>query len=199
MTVSSGVTPLESKGFGKTDYNGNLLLSICTEHKLVIMNTIFRQSDKYKTTWKQPRSNHWHLLYYIIVRAQDQTDVNMTRTLRGADSWIDHRLVRSKMTLRLLLRSRKQSKKWRRRFNIKALQNPATCESLQHHLIENLSILPVDTNDTCAYWQALKTASYKACTDSIGYATHQHQDWFDENNVEIQVLLHRKRTAFCVW
>ena len=105
VTVSSGATPLESMGLGKTNYNGNVLLSICAEHKLVIMNTIFRQSDKYKTTWKHPRSNHWLLFYYIIVRAQDRTDVYMTRTLRGADSWIDHFLVRSIMTLRLLLRS----------------------------------------------------------------------------------------------
>ena len=103
------------------------------------------------------------------------------------------------MTLRLLLRSHKQFKKWRRRLNIKALRNPATCENLQHHLIENLSIIPEDTNDTCTYWQAIKTAIYKACTDSIGYTTHQHQDWFDENDVEIQVLLHRKKIAFCAW
>ena len=132
VNVSSGVTPL---GLSKTNYNGNLLLSICAEHKLVIINTIFRQSDKCKTTWKHPRSNHWHILYYIIVRAQDRTDVHMTRTLRGTDSWTDHLLVRSIMTLRLLLRSRKQFKKLRRRLNIKALQNPATCENLQHHLI----------------------------------------------------------------
>ena len=77
VTVSSGVTPLESMGLGKTKYNGNLLLSICAEHKLVIINTIFRQSNKYKTAWKHPRSNHWHLLYYIIVRAQDRTNVHM--------------------------------------------------------------------------------------------------------------------------
>ena len=64
---------------------------------------------------------------------------------------------------------------------------------------ENRSCIPEDANDTCAYWQALKTAIYKACTDSIGYTTYQHQDWFDENNVEIQVLLHRKITAFCAW
>ena len=59
------------------------------------------------------------------------------------------------------------------------------------------SIIPADAYDTSAYWQALKTAIYKACTDSIGYTTHQHQDWFDENDVEIEVLLHRKRPAFC--
>ena len=66
-------------------------------------------------------------------------------------------------------------------------------------VFENLSSIPEDTNDTCAYWQALKTAIYKACTNSIGYTTHQHQDWCVENDVEIQVLLHRKRTAFYAW
>ena len=52
-------------GIGKMNSNGLLLLSVCSEFNLTIANTLF--SNKYKTTWKHPRSGHWHMLDYVIV------------------------------------------------------------------------------------------------------------------------------------
>uniref|UniRef100_H3B304 Endonuclease/exonuclease/phosphatase domain-containing protein n=1 Tax=Latimeria chalumnae TaxID=7897 RepID=H3B304_LATCH len=112
------------EGVGKSNANGLLLLTKCTEHGLTISNTLFRQKDKYKTTWKHPRSKHWHLLDYVIVRARDRKDVHITRAMRGAnDCWTDHRLVRSSMSIRLAPKYRRSSKKSRRRFTIHTLQD----------------------------------------------------------------------------
>ena len=41
---------LGNHGVGKTNSNGLLLLSTCTEYNLQITNTMFRQADKYKKT-----------------------------------------------------------------------------------------------------------------------------------------------------
>lgn len=41
-------------GMGKIISNGLLLLSKCTEYDLLITNTMFRQDDKYETTWMHP-------------------------------------------------------------------------------------------------------------------------------------------------
>ena len=88
-------------GLGHSNNNGIRLLTLCSEHNLIITNTLFQMKNKFKTTWQHPRSKHWHLLDYVIVRCADRDEVHTTRVLRGAHCWTDHRLVRSKLCLRL--------------------------------------------------------------------------------------------------
>jgi len=35
-----------------------------------------------------------------------------------------------------------------------------------------------------------------AAADTLGYSTRKHQDWFDNNDAEIQKLLYERNTAF---
>ncbi|XP_029766781.1 uncharacterized protein LOC112117806 [Terrapene carolina triunguis] len=86
-------------GVGKMNSNGLLLLSLCSENDLTITNTLFRQANKYKTTWMHPRSKQWHLIDYAIVRRRDIRDVLITRVMRDAECWTDHRLVRTSLQL----------------------------------------------------------------------------------------------------
>ncbi|VDL89164.1 unnamed protein product [Schistocephalus solidus] len=39
-----------------------------------------------------PRSRRWHLLDYVLVRRRDRQDVLVTKAIRDADVWTDHRL-----------------------------------------------------------------------------------------------------------
>ena len=48
-------------------------------------------------TWMHPNSKQWHLIDYVIVRRKDR----VTKTICGADCWTDHRLVVSKLNLRI--------------------------------------------------------------------------------------------------
>ena len=97
-------------GLGKMNGNGLLLLTMCTETDLTITNSLFRMANKYKTTWMHPRSKHWHLIYYVIVRRRDIRDVQITRAMRGAECWTDHRLVKSILSMHLALTHRKKNK-----------------------------------------------------------------------------------------
>ena len=45
---------------------------------------------KTKVTWQLPRSKHWHMIDYIIVRRQDLKDLYSVWAMRGADCWTDH-------------------------------------------------------------------------------------------------------------
>ena len=100
------------EGVGKCNSSGLLLLRKCAEHDLLITNTVFRLPIRKKnTSWMHPRSKHWYLIDYVIVRRTDRQDVRVTKTMCGADCWTDHRLVVSKCNLRIQPARRPQARK----------------------------------------------------------------------------------------
>ena len=121
-------------GAGKDNANGTLLLTLCTEHQLVITNTVFQQADKCKTTWIHPRLGHWHLIDYIIVRQRDQSDVKLTRATRGATMWSDHRLVRSKLQLSIKPMHRQKREAPPQKFSVSSLKSETTQHQLETHM-----------------------------------------------------------------
>ena len=95
-------------GIWKRNSNGELLLALCSEFKLTVTNTMFKQKDERKTTRMQPRSKHWHMIDLIITRCRDKMDIHSTRAMRGANCWTDHQMLRSKVAFRIRQKHNRQ-------------------------------------------------------------------------------------------
>ena len=189
---------LGSQGVGKMNANGLLLLSKCAEHELCITNTVFRQADKLKTTWMHPRSKQWHLIDYIIVRQRDLRDVCITRAMRGADCWTDHRLIRAVLKLHIASAQRKRPKTVRAAFDIAKLNKDVFCRRFHDTLDANIQNATL-TEDSTEKWDQFKNVVSETAKSVLGPTQRIHQDWFDDNDKQITQLLQEKNNAFITW
>ncbi|XP_046860157.1 craniofacial development protein 2-like [Xenia sp. Carnegie-2017] len=168
---------------GNVNSNGNLLLTMCAENNLTITNSYFQLPNKLKTTWKHARSGHWHLIDYIITKSKDISDFHVTRVMRGADCWTDHRLLISKVCLKISKPAPRKAQKIAKKFCVSKLKSEEVATSLRTCIDEQLQ------NIAAPEWDSLKTVLLNSAETVLGYQKHSHKDWFDENDVEIAELM----------
>ncbi|BHF68806.1 hypothetical protein SprV_0301184700 [Sparganum proliferum] len=123
--------------------NGLLLLRTFAEHRLILTNAFFRLPMLEKATRMHPRSRHWHLPDYVLVRRRDQRNVPVAKGIPGADGWTDHRLVISETRIRLEPRRRPQGKRFSGKLNIVMLSLSADYLHFSTELTRRLASLRV--------------------------------------------------------
>nr|VZI00920.1 unnamed protein product [Spirometra erinaceieuropaei] len=134
---------LGPQGLRGSNDNVLLLLRTCAEHRLMLTNTFFCLPEREEVTWRHPRSRQWHLLDYVLVWRRDQRDVLVTKAIAGADGWTDHRLVISKMRIRLQPRRRPQGKRPPGKQTIAVLSLPAHHPHFSNGSVQRLDNLPM--------------------------------------------------------
>ena len=103
--------------------------------------------------------------------------------MRGAVCGTDHRLVRAKLKLRIMRKSRYQGVKVPKRIDVSKLQDSNVREDLQKAL---------EDEQYDGTWDKFKTEVYNASVAVLGLRKRKHRDWFDENDPQISKLLEDK-------
>ncbi len=102
-----------------------------------------------------PRSKHWHLIDYIIVRKRDRQDVRVTKAMCVAECWTDHRLISSKMNLRIKPKRRPQGNKTKKKINVSKLKGLPTSTALSYNLESQLAEFHSESSAE-EYWQSFR-------------------------------------------
>ncbi|XP_030757469.1 craniofacial development protein 2-like [Sitophilus oryzae] len=73
--------------------SGEMLLELCSEHQLKLMNTYFPHKDIHRFTGERPSLNKKSIIDYIIARNKSEFRVNDARVKRGVNCGTDHHLL----------------------------------------------------------------------------------------------------------
>ena len=132
------------------------------------------------------------LSWHVIVQRKDRQDVRVTKTMCGADCWTDHRLVVSKLNLRIQPVWGPQGKKVPKNLDIPKLKQDSMRQAFVNDLCSLLDALEHSSEDVDESWTVFRDTVHSSAMDSLGPVSCKNQDWFDENDTEIQGLLEEK-------
>ena len=195
--VQSWEGVLGHHGIGSMNSNGLRLLSFCKDFDLCITNTIFQQKDCFKTTWMHPRSKDWHMIDYVITKRRDRNDFKSTRSFHTTCYLSDHALIRSKAQVRIDRRRVKKSSA-PKRINTLPLKSADQQARLAEEIDAALETVDI-SSDIESSWKALREATHSTSLEVLGLPIRKHQDWFDENNKEVQSLIQKMHSSHKTW
>ena len=109
--------------------------------------------------------------------------------MRGADCATDHNLIRSRLAFRMRSQRNKIKGKPTPKLNVSKLKTQECRQEFQSQMEKNMEYTIDENVRAEEKWGTLKRATYETAYEILGKPTRTHQDWFDENDVELNSLL----------
>ena len=150
-------------------------------------------------SWMHPRSKHWHLIDYVIVRQHDSRDVTKTCPTGATTCWSDHRMVRSRMRLTFKGSKHRCGTKPRKKLDVARLKSVDIQRQLKNKMddgIKEQTKTALNVDDT---WTKLRDRVYQGALDVLGTTKRKHRDWFDENDAEAATILRKMHESHLQW
>ena len=105
----------------------------------------------------------------------------------------------SALNLRIQPVRRPQGKKVPKKLDVSKLKQDSKRQAFVNDLCSRLDALEHSSEDVDENWAVFRDTVHSSAMDSVGPVSHKHQDWFDENDKEIQGPLeekHQKHKAY---
>ena len=106
----------------------------------------------------------------------------------GADCWTDHRLVVSKLKLRIQPARRPQGKKALKRLDVSKLNHDSMRQAFINDISNQLGAMNLSSEDPEENWTVFQNFVHSSAATTIGHPSRKHQDCFDENDEETNLL-----------
>ena len=110
----------------------------------------------------------------------------------GADCWTNHRLVVSKLNLRIQPARRPQAKKVPKRLDVSKLKQDSKRQAFINDIDSRLNALEHSSENVDENWTVFRDAVHSSAVYSLEPVSRKHQDWFDETDEEIERYLEEK-------
>ena len=167
-------------GIRKCNSNSELPLALCSEFEMIVTNTMFKQKDERKPTWMHTCSRHWHMIDFIITMCRDKMDIHSTRTIRGANCWTDHQILRSKVAFRIRQKHNRQGTSKPTKLNTAKLSTTSHRESFEQEMDSAVAQWEEKEHSIPdEEWATLQQVVYNTAKTYIGKPDRKHQDWFE--------------------
>ena len=182
-------------GAGELNENGERLLNFCALNDMVVTNTLFQHRPCHQHTWFHPaQSSHsGHMLDYVLVSQQFCSSILDTRVYRKTNLESDHRLVVSKVRLKLKARRKRAQRYPRHQVDARYLEDQQMVE-FQRLLNESLAAGPKsDVEEAwCSFKEGIRSA--QSCLPLISETADE--DWVTD---EARDGARRKKEGWMRW
>ena len=123
-----------------------------------------------------PRSKHWHLIDYVIIRKRDRRDIRVTKAMCGAECWTDHRLIVAKLNLHIQPKRRPQGAKAPKRLNVNKLKVEDVKKTFSEALSEQLESVKPENQTVETFWKEIREKVYSTAMECLGPISRKHKD-----------------------
>ena len=111
----------------------------------------------------------------------------------GADCWTYHRLVVSKLNLRIQPARRHQGKKAPKILGVSKLNQDSMRQAFLMDICNQMNAINLSSENPEENWAVFHKTVHSSAATILAHPSRKHQDWFEENDDKIQRLLEEKQ------
>ncbi|CAI6343800.1 unnamed protein product [Macrosiphum euphorbiae] len=170
-------------GLGKRNYRGERLIQFCTQHELVLANTLFKNHKRRRYTWKAPGDIARYQIDYIMTKQRFRNQIKQCKAYPGADINSDHNLLIMESELKYKnIKKKNNIKRW----NLQKLKNDEIKVTYNKKCSDTLMTVTPDNNTVEEKWKNIKQILKNKAEEVLGSREKEaRKPWITEEIIEL--------------